>query len=192
MTLVTCYPFYYVGSAPKRFIVHAALMHPRKKLRERQLARGADRCQALELRGQRGSLQPEHFRREFLIAASFPQSLFQNIQFDAPHGAFEIETLIGNSDHGLRAGLVGHRMPPRRKREIARKKARALAAEDDGLFHRVLQLTDIAGPVMSCQAAEGLVGDLLRGKILLPADLLDEMPGERGHIGRTLPQRRQS
>jgi sortase A len=27
LTLVTCYPFYYVGSAPKRFIVHAALMH---------------------------------------------------------------------------------------------------------------------------------------------------------------------
>lgn len=26
LTLVTCYPFYYVGSAPKRFIVHAALV----------------------------------------------------------------------------------------------------------------------------------------------------------------------
>jgi sortase A len=26
LTLVTCYPFYYVGSAPKRFIVHAALL----------------------------------------------------------------------------------------------------------------------------------------------------------------------
>jgi sortase A len=25
LTLVTCYPFYYVGSAPKRFIVHARL-----------------------------------------------------------------------------------------------------------------------------------------------------------------------
>jgi sortase A len=24
LTLVTCYPFYYIGSAPKRFIVHAA------------------------------------------------------------------------------------------------------------------------------------------------------------------------
>jgi sortase A len=24
LTLVTCYPFFYVGSAPKRFIVHAA------------------------------------------------------------------------------------------------------------------------------------------------------------------------
>ena len=23
LTLVTCYPFYFVGSAPKRFIVHA-------------------------------------------------------------------------------------------------------------------------------------------------------------------------
>jgi sortase A len=23
LTLITCYPFYYVGSAPKRFIVHA-------------------------------------------------------------------------------------------------------------------------------------------------------------------------
>jgi sortase A len=23
LTLITCYPFYYVGTAPKRFIVHA-------------------------------------------------------------------------------------------------------------------------------------------------------------------------
>ena len=28
LTLVTCYPFYYVGSAPKRFIVRAALVSP--------------------------------------------------------------------------------------------------------------------------------------------------------------------
>ena len=26
MTLVTCYPFYFVGSAPNRFIVHASLI----------------------------------------------------------------------------------------------------------------------------------------------------------------------
>ena len=26
LTLVTCYPFYYVGPAPKRFVVHAALV----------------------------------------------------------------------------------------------------------------------------------------------------------------------
>ena len=24
LTLITCYPFYYVGAAPKRFVVHAA------------------------------------------------------------------------------------------------------------------------------------------------------------------------
>jgi len=28
LTLVTCYPFYYIGSAPKRFIVHAAQVSP--------------------------------------------------------------------------------------------------------------------------------------------------------------------
>jgi sortase A len=28
LTLITCYPFYYVGSAPKRFIVHAELVTP--------------------------------------------------------------------------------------------------------------------------------------------------------------------
>src|ERR1051326_2468189 len=28
LTLVTCYPFYYVGSAPKRFVVHASLATP--------------------------------------------------------------------------------------------------------------------------------------------------------------------
>jgi sortase A len=32
LTLVTCYPFYYVGSAPKRFIVHAALLQESPKL----------------------------------------------------------------------------------------------------------------------------------------------------------------
>jgi sortase A len=31
LTLVTCYPFYYVGSAPKRFIVHAALLEDAPK-----------------------------------------------------------------------------------------------------------------------------------------------------------------
>lgn len=28
LTLVTCYPFYFVGSAPQRFIVHASVAHP--------------------------------------------------------------------------------------------------------------------------------------------------------------------
>jgi len=28
LTLVTCYPFYYVGSAPKRFIARARLVAP--------------------------------------------------------------------------------------------------------------------------------------------------------------------
>ncbi|HTQ96878.1 MAG TPA: class D sortase [Candidatus Acidoferrum sp.] len=28
LTLVTCYPFYFVGSAPQRFIVHASAEHP--------------------------------------------------------------------------------------------------------------------------------------------------------------------
>lgn len=31
LTLVTCYPFYYIGSAPQRFIVHAALAHSEPK-----------------------------------------------------------------------------------------------------------------------------------------------------------------
>ena len=32
LTLVTCYPFYYVGSAPKRWIVHAKLVTPAASL----------------------------------------------------------------------------------------------------------------------------------------------------------------
>jgi sortase A len=32
LTLVTCYPFYYVGSAPKRFIVHASLLNKTPEL----------------------------------------------------------------------------------------------------------------------------------------------------------------
>jgi sortase A len=35
LTLVTCYPFYYVGSAPKRFIVRAAQVEV-SRLRQRQ------------------------------------------------------------------------------------------------------------------------------------------------------------
>lgn len=34
LTLVTCYPFYFVGSAPQRFIVHASLQGETKKLNE--------------------------------------------------------------------------------------------------------------------------------------------------------------
>lgn len=36
LTLVTCYPFYYVGSAPKRFIVRAALVSQMSKTRRAQ------------------------------------------------------------------------------------------------------------------------------------------------------------
>jgi sortase A len=36
LTLVTCYPFYYVGSAPKRFIVHAAQVSPIPQRRQPQ------------------------------------------------------------------------------------------------------------------------------------------------------------
>ena len=36
LTLVTCYPFYYVGSAPKRFIVHAARIEPSSPRRQQQ------------------------------------------------------------------------------------------------------------------------------------------------------------
>jgi sortase A len=32
LTLITCYPFYYVGSAPKRFIVHAERVNPQRPL----------------------------------------------------------------------------------------------------------------------------------------------------------------
>jgi sortase A len=33
LTLITCYPFYYVGAAPKRFVVHAAREQPRRSNR---------------------------------------------------------------------------------------------------------------------------------------------------------------
>ena len=36
LTLVTCYPFYYVGSAPKRFIVHAVEAAPNQPLRQQR------------------------------------------------------------------------------------------------------------------------------------------------------------
>ncbi len=34
LTLVTCYPFYFVGDAPNRFIVHASLASTRTKIQE--------------------------------------------------------------------------------------------------------------------------------------------------------------
>jgi sortase A len=36
LTLVTCFPFYYVGSAPKRFIVTASLKNSNRQIRDRQ------------------------------------------------------------------------------------------------------------------------------------------------------------
>ena len=36
LTLVTCYPFYYVGSAPQRYIVHASITNPVDRPRSRQ------------------------------------------------------------------------------------------------------------------------------------------------------------
>jgi sortase A len=37
LTLVTCYPFYYVGSAPKRFVVHAARVNASQSRQEAAL-----------------------------------------------------------------------------------------------------------------------------------------------------------
>ncbi len=34
LTLVTCYPFYFIGSAPRRFIVHASITGSDRKLRD--------------------------------------------------------------------------------------------------------------------------------------------------------------
>src|SRR5579863_7282479 len=82
-------------------------------------------------------------------------------------------------------------MPARWKREIPGKKNVAIATQDDGFFHHVLQLTNIAGPVMPGQAAKRLVGDLLRGKILLPADLCYKMPDQLRHIGGAFTEWRQ-
>ena len=50
-----------------------------RKLPRRRLARGPTSSQALELSGQRGAFQPEHFRGQLLVAASFAQRLFQNV-----------------------------------------------------------------------------------------------------------------
>ncbi len=41
LTLVTCYPFYYVGSAPKRFIVRAGLAPANGHL---EIGRGCAPC----------------------------------------------------------------------------------------------------------------------------------------------------
>ncbi len=43
LTLVTCYPFYYVGSAPKRFIVHAALVDKASDLDKASLRQSSRR-----------------------------------------------------------------------------------------------------------------------------------------------------
>jgi sortase A len=43
LTLVTCYPFYYVGSAPQRYIVHASIANPVDRPRARQQSSSAVR-----------------------------------------------------------------------------------------------------------------------------------------------------
>ncbi|MCW5983003.1 MAG: class D sortase [Bryobacteraceae bacterium] len=41
LTLVTCYPFYYVGNAPQRFVVRAELVTEGPQLTRREIDRGA-------------------------------------------------------------------------------------------------------------------------------------------------------
>jgi sortase A len=43
LTLVTCYPFYYIGSAPQRYIVHASIANPVDRPRARQQPSSAER-----------------------------------------------------------------------------------------------------------------------------------------------------
>jgi sortase A len=45
LTLVTCYPFYFIGSAPRRYIVHASVRdsdHPSNNVLKRQNSRGSN------------------------------------------------------------------------------------------------------------------------------------------------------
>ena len=43
LTLVTCYPFYYVGSAPRRYIIHASIANPFDRPRALQQSSSAVR-----------------------------------------------------------------------------------------------------------------------------------------------------
>lgn len=51
ITLITCYPFYFVGSAPERFVVRAALLEPSAG-RENQADLQANSINALTKRGE--------------------------------------------------------------------------------------------------------------------------------------------
>jgi sortase A len=44
LTLVTCYPFYYIGRAPQRFIVHAVLADPESRTAANNSLRQSDRA----------------------------------------------------------------------------------------------------------------------------------------------------
>jgi sortase A len=44
LTLVTCYPFYYIGRAPQRFIVHAVLADPESRTAANNPPRQSDRA----------------------------------------------------------------------------------------------------------------------------------------------------
>jgi sortase A len=63
LTLITCYPFYYVGSAPKRFVVHATRVtpqlesqrQPERRSPQASRTRGAGRTPGAAARGSESS-----------------------------------------------------------------------------------------------------------------------------------------
>jgi sortase A len=50
VTLVTCYPFYFVGDAPQRFIVHASMQQPKGG----ELQEKAPSAQSIQFKKEKG------------------------------------------------------------------------------------------------------------------------------------------
>jgi sortase A len=63
LTLVTCYPFYYVGSAPKRFIVQA------ERVPDSMASAGASAAD--QIHHDAAEKNPEHFRQARTTSANF-------------------------------------------------------------------------------------------------------------------------
>ena len=98
--------------------------------------------------------------------------------------------MIRHRDQGLRVGGKYYGVPSRRQRKIAGNKSCAIAAQHHGLFDCVLQLTDIALPIMRAQALQRFRGDLLDGNLFVAAALLDKMQDQQPDVGAALAQRR--
>src|SRR5579885_3257814 len=148
------------------------------------LVRGVQDPVLLHLRDERPSLQAERLGRGVAVSSGLPERLDDHAPLD-----------VGQSFLERGAGPDPLRQvddPVRRRRgqqEVLRSDDVALG-EDNRPLDRILELADVARPIVAIELLDRQIGDLRRGSARREAVLVEEVLDQERNVVFTLTQRR--